>query len=408
MELENLLDIDINPFLDAKSHLNSELALATADYARIKAAAENDIQPLRSQIRSVYASIETPIDYVKSEIKKLPLAADSMSMEVQNFPRNTNTQDSRTYATAISKFVAGQTSFLGVHASTQMTTATQIQASEHAANHDLIGTLVFSVSCTHKNVAVHAPLVLNVDKGVKVWNSMFERDDKLDPTKTDNIRSAAKSAASPSTANKFSIILGVTYGSRFVGMVHVLNDTDTSVSQTLISSASSWQAQMDAGGWFESNSGGFRVSKSIGNEMKHLLSSQNVASHVTLISAGITPSLIANNVKLGIEMFAKFDPQASIETIATIQNATVADQTTIKAGADAARTWQQMVSLKAGEIKAALSALAEVDDGSNKILDVNSMMTALEDYIKRVSEGNVGVPINYYLKDITKDTLAQL
>src|SRR4051794_13518479 len=80
----------------------------------------------------------------------------------------------------------------------------------------------------------------------------------------------------------------------------------------------------------------------------------------------------------------------------------------MKGGADAARTGQQMVSLKAGEIKAALSALAEVDDGANKILDINSMMTALEDYLKKVAEGNSGVPINYYLKDITKDMHAQM
>ena len=165
---------------------------------------------------------------------------------------------------------------------------------------------------------------------------------------------------------------------------------------------------MDVGGWFEANSGGFGISESIGNEMKYLLSSQNVASHVILISAGIIPSIVANNVKLGVERFAKFDPQASMETIATIQNATVADQSTVKAGADTARTGQQMVVLKAGEIKAALSALAEVDDGSNKILDINSMMTALKDYIKKVSEGKAGVPINYYLKDITREMLAQL
>ncbi|KAK3990397.1 hypothetical protein QBC44DRAFT_368925 [Cladorrhinum sp. PSN332] len=74
----------------------------------------------------------------------------------------------------------------------------------------------------------------------------------------------------------------------------------------------------------------------------------------------------------------------------------------------AARTGGQMVSMKAGEVKAALSALAEIDDGANKIVDINSMMNALEDYLKKAADGSSGVPINYYLKDITKDMLAEM
>jgi hypothetical protein len=76
----------------------------------------------------------------------------------------------------------------------------------------------------------------------------------------------------------------------------------------------------------------------------------------------------------------------------------VADQGTVSQAAEAARTGQQMTSMKA----------AEIDDGANKILDVNSMMTALDDYLKKASDGSSGVPINYNLKDITKGTLCEM
>ena len=414
VELENLGGIESKRLHEVKVNLNTALRDAAVRYATEKVKAEKAIPPLRSELRSALKSIDTPVDYVKSEIKTLPLATDSLSMDVQYFPKDSPKdspkgspkKDSEKYANRISKFVSDQTSFLGTDASIQMATTAQKQASQQAETNNLVGTLVFSISCTHKNVAVFAPLILNVDKGFKIWNSMFGEDDRLDPTKPESIKSAAKTA--PDTSKKFSIISGVTYGSSFVGMVHILGNTNTSVSQTLESSASSWQAQMNAGAWFAANSGGFGVTETIGNEIKHLLSTQNVASHVTLISAGVIPSAVANNVKYGVEKFAKFDPHVSMETIATIQNATIADQTTIKAGADAARIGQQMMSLKAGEIKATLSALAEVDDGINKSLDVNSMMTALNDYINKIGEGHAGVPINYYLKDITKDTLAQM
>ena len=42
-----------------------------------------------------------------------------------------------------------------------------------------------------------------------------------------------------------------------------------------------------------------------------------------------------------------------------------------------------MVSLEAAEIEAALFALGDIDDNQNKLLDVNSLTTALEEYFKK-------------------------
>jgi hypothetical protein len=36
------------------------------------------------------------------------------------------------------------------------------------------------------------------------------------------------------------------------------------------------------------------------------------------------------------------------------------------------------------------------------------MMIALDDYLKKASDGTSGVPINYYLKDITKGMLCEM
>ena len=76
--------------------------------------------------------------------------------------------------------------------------------------------------------------------------------------------------------------------------------------------------------------------------------------------------------------------------------------------ADAAKTGAQVLAMKTNDIKAGLSALSEIKQQANKILDINSMMTALDDYCKKASSGDCGVPINYYLKDITKDVLAEM
>lgn len=406
-ELGNL-GVNTKVIDEAVKDLNKDLASTAADYAKTKIDAEKTIRGLRSNIRGVHANVETPVDYVKTEIKSMPLAADSVNMDVQYFSLDSMGQNSQSFADAISSFVSKSASALGNSIQSQTSAAAQKQVSQQLSSHKITGTLVISVSCTHKNASVLAPCVLNVDKGIKVWNHLNPKD-KLVPTNQESMMQLAHQDDMDGD-NRFSVISGMTFGSSFVGMVHILNSTDTTVSQSLSSLAGTMQMsmQMDAAAFIEKSSGGFGVNASMANDVKSLLSAQNISSHVTLICMGVIPSMVANDVKMGVEKFAQFDPQSSMQAISTIQNATVANQDSVKASADAARTGGQMLSMKSAEIKSTLSALAEVDDGNNKMLDVNSMMTALDDYLKKAADGTSGVPINYYLKDITKSMLVEM
>jgi len=403
-ELVNM-GIDVTPLTEKLNALNERITQTATNYCQTKIEAEAAIEPLRRNIVSVKDAPESPVDFVKTQIKSMPLATDSINMDVQYFSQDTNSEHSKDFAKQIGGFVSASTSWMGTKASSQMTTSATQQVNQQTKQHDISGTLVLSVSCTHKNTALLAPFVLNVDKGIKVWNHYFGDSDKIDPN---NLKTMTDLANTNEKDKKFSIISGVTYGSSFVGMVHILNSSQTSSSQSMTSIAASLQAQMDAGAWFESASGGFGVNTSFSNSVKNLLSSQNITSHVTMICMGAIPSIVANEVKMGVEKFADSDPKASMEALASLQNATTADQDSVKQSADAARTGQQMVSMKAGDIKATLSALAEIDDGANKVLDINSMMAALEDYVSKVADATSGVPLNYYIKDITKDMLAEM
>ena len=53
------------------------------------------------------------------------------------------------------------------------------------------------------------------------------------------------------------------------------------------------------------------------------------------------------------------------------------------------------------------SSLGEYDDKNNKVIDTNSLMTAMEDYVKKAIAGDAGVPINFFLKPITANELAE-
>ncbi|KAJ3469576.1 hypothetical protein MRS44_003641 [Fusarium solani] len=344
-ELANL-GISTTDLDDALKTVNGSIGTAAANYAKERA--------------------ESLVDYVKTEIKTMPLATDSMSMDVQFFSVDSNDEHGAAHAKAISAFVSSSNSFLGANVQRQLSEAAQSQTALQFSEHKITGTLVISASCTHKNASVLAPCILNVDKGVRAWNRIF-KDDRLNPT---NVKEMAKIAQAHDTEGK--------------------------------------RDSMDAGAWFAEQSGGVGVNATFGDEVKSLLSTQNVTSHVTLISMGVIPSIVANNVAMGVKEFAEFDPKSSMDAIASIQNATAAEQSSVGEAADAARTGAKMMSLKGSEIKSALSALGDIDDGQNKVLNINSLMTALEDYVTKVPDATSGVPLNYYLKDITKGMLAEM
>ena len=166
---------------------------------------------------------------------------------------------------------------------------------------------------------------------------------------------------------------------------------------------------MDVGAWFEKKQGGFGIDASFSNDAKKLLSSQNITSHISLVTMGVIPTIEANDVQLAVKQFTDFSPDKMGAELAALQNATaITDRDSVNASAEAARTGQAMVSLTGTKMQSALAAVGEIDDGSNKMLDINSLMTAFTDYVNKAIAGNVGVPINYYLKPITRSQLAQM
>ncbi len=408
MTIQEMIDmgVDVTDLIKESQEIDSEVQKAAVAFGKAKVAAEKAIQPLRSKVSMVDEEIESPIDYNKSIIKQMPISADSMQMNVQYFSYDENAQSSASHAATVSSFVSESLSIFGEGQSSQASESAQSQVNSQVSRHSIAGTLVICITCTHKNAQVFAPFILDVDKAVRAWNALFPND----MIKTNDPESIAKiEAKSETKADKsFNLLSGATYGSSFVGMVHILNTTDSSSFQSMESIASSMQETFDIGGWFASGTGGFGVADSFSNSAKDLLSTQNIQSHASLVTMGIIPSIKSNQVKVGVQGFSDFDPAKEMQDLATLQGATASENNTISSAADAARTGQQMITLKNETIKSTLNGLSEIDDGANQIIDTNSMMTAMDDYVQKCIEGgeNLGVPINYYLKPITQSMIA--
>jgi hypothetical protein len=409
MTVQEMIDmgIDVTALQAESTEIGKQVQKSAEAYGLAKIASEKAIQPLRATIAGVSEEIESPIDYLRSQIKKMPISSDSMQMNVQYFSLDENEQGSQSHASSISSFISESLSYLGDKQSAQVSGSVQTQVNAQTSRHSISGTLVICITCTHKNAQVFAPFILDVDKAVKAWNKLYP-DDMI---KTNDAASIAQIQAKAETKEEksFYLLSGATYGSSFVGMVHVLNTTDTRSSQTMESVASSLQSTFQVGGWFADVTGGFGVSASFSNSAKNLLSTQNIQSHCSLVTMGIIPSIKSNEVKMTVQQFTNFSPDKDMERLATLQGATATENNSVATSAEAARTGQQMIALKSATIQSALAGVADIDDGKNKIIDVNSMMDAMQDYIDRCVQGaeNVGVPINYYLKPVTQSMIAR-
>lgn len=403
-ELDNM-NVDTSELAEESKEIGTQIQEAAVQYASAKLSGKKSIQDLKAQ-SIVSSSWESPLDYNRTKIKKMPLSADSMNMNVQYFSRDQNDQSSKTQSQNIQAFISNEFKFLGDTFSDQASKAAASQMNSQYSRHDIAGTLVIAVSCTHKDAALLAPCIIDVDKAINVWNAMY-KDDMI---KTDSPASLLSIAQDSQTENEkaLTIVSGATYGSCFVGMVHILNSTNTISSEKINSLAESIQAQCKINSWFSSASGGFGLSEQFAADIKNLLSTQDIMSHCTITTRGSIPSIKSNQVKMAVQQFMNFDGKSAMDSIATLQNATASDKDSVDASAEKARIGQQMVALKNAQVKGVLSGLSEIDDGSNKVLDINSMMTAFEDYIDKALKGELGVPINYYLKAIPKSQLAQM
>jgi hypothetical protein len=82
-ELAELGIIDTQSIDSELETLNNSISESVKNHADLKIKAETQARNLRQQIPALNSQVETPVDYAKTGIKTMPLAADSMNMNVQ-------------------------------------------------------------------------------------------------------------------------------------------------------------------------------------------------------------------------------------------------------------------------------------------------------------------------------------
>ncbi len=216
------LNIDTTNLIEKSAEVGRSIITAATGYSTTCLEQETKIQELKTGMQTVNTSLESPVDYDKSKIREMPLSADSLTMDMQYFSFDDNQSSAGSTIATIKDFIDASTSVLGD------TMSGKIQRHGRRPGPSAKGEPRYhrhpdhlEASCTHRNALIMSPLVLDVDKAVAVWNELFPGEEERIDAKTPS--AMRKITVEPnSSSQSIGLLSGATYGSSFVGMVHIL------------------------------------------------------------------------------------------------------------------------------------------------------------------------------------------
>ncbi|MBJ7317171.1 MAG: hypothetical protein KYX67_00160 [Brevundimonas sp.] len=387
--------------------LMKDIMAAATDLGQKVVAAEKAIVQAKTEAgqSQIGSQLQSPVDFAASQLTAMPISSDSMNMDVQYFRYESNTQSAKSAADSVSSFVGAKvSSFLGTAFGASAAASANSSMTSASQNHHIMGTLVICANCTSRQAQIFSPLVLDVDAAIDSYNK--QASDKMPVEDPNSMKKMALTNQDDDPTKCLPILIGATYGSSFVGFVHFEQIEDTTSSQSAESQAFQARAEADEDMLFENLQGTWGMDAQSANSLKNLLSTTNIQSHCSVITMGLIPSIKSNQVMTSIKAL-QGDPKSDMEGLAALQDATNSSNVSVAAGAAAARKGEAMAQMKSDYIKAAVDAVADVDQSTNQVIDLNSLQVALDDYVGKASEGQIGVPINFYLKYVTKRDIAK-
>jgi len=227
-------------------------------------------------------------------------------------------------------------------------------------------TLVITCMCTHKNAITISPCVFDKARLEEAWNTQFQ-DNRIDEEETKEHE-----------GDKLYMVSGASYASALVGMVTFVNESKK-------------QSTLDSEIWkknFDSNMKCMKLLKALRpkkfkkeikgsnlQEVMNMVANQTVSVHFNLYCSGLIPHLEKQKLETKIKLC-------------------------------------QLDTKNFGDkMKELFAALGQGDTTKTSVLNVNTLMNAFDNYLSLASSGDttkIGVPVNYFLKPITKSLIIDI
>lgn len=400
------LGVDIGELKTKIADLNQKVSDAARDYMAARIVNDTGVQQLREEVASIenVAGLESPLDFSEVTVERLALASDSIRIDVQYFSYGSNDETNAAAILSIEGVIRETTAPLGSTAR-DVPKAAAAQVHQQLRNHSLAGTLVITASATHRASAMLQPLKLDVDKAVEVWNSMYgAAGDGINTSDLSAMIQASEAPEGAAGANNLTLLTGANYGSSFIGMVHMVNTETTGTGGLAADQEEAVQEQMRLGGWMKAATGGFGMDETVLENVRKLLSSQSVSTHANLIVLGAVPSLASAHLRSGVATLLG-EPRVA----GGVHGPSYDSHQTASTMADSSRKGGQQMAMQSGLMQSVIQGLGTIDHGSNKVVDLNTLMNTFDNYIAEVSDADsVGIPISFFFKKISKTRIARL
>lgn len=400
------LGVDITELKARIVELNKHVSDAARDYMTARIANDTGVQQLREEVAAIenVSGLESPLNFTGMTVERMPLASDSIKLDLQYFSYGSNDDTTATAIANIESAIRESTEVLGTSAR-DVPKAAAAQVHQQLKNHNLVGTIVITASATHRSSALLQPVVLDVDKAVEVWNSVHSAaGEGINTTDLASMIKTSETQGTATDANNLTLLTGANYGSSFIGMVHMVNNEMTSAGLDA-EQEDAVQNQMRMGGWLKAATGGFGVDESVLDNVRKMLSTRNVSTHVNLIVLGSVPSLASSQLRMGVTTLLDGPQRAGSKVPGLAHDS----RQTTSSMADQALKGAQQSALQGGLTQNLIQGLGNIDQSSNKIVDLTTLMNAFDNYIAQASsEASVGIPISFFFKKISKAHIARL
>ncbi|MGE0351540.1 hypothetical protein [Hydrogenophaga sp.] len=403
------LGVDIAELKARMGDLDQRVSDAARDYMVTRVANDSAAQKIREDMGVIDSAsgLESPLDLTGVQVARLPLGADSIRMDVQYFSYGSNDDTTASALSGIENAIRESVSSMGPNAREIARTA-GAQIEQQRKHHNVSGTLVITASCTHRETAVLDPLNIDVDRAIEIWNRMHGTGaDALGATGLKAMQTAAK-APSGSGDKSMTLLVGAHYGSSFVGMVHMVNQ-EMAGTGLLAGQEEALQEQMRLGGWLQAAAGGFGVDESVVDNVRKLLSTQSVSTHANVIALGVVPTFSSAQLQMGVAKVLD-DQSRRMGSQAEVAHGLGGDGLrTVQSGADAALKGSHLMAMQGGMMQNLIQGLGKIDQGANRVMDLNSLMNAFTNYLEQVRQPTAaGVPVSFLFRKITRAQLARL
>lgn len=396
------LNIDTSEIETEITNLEKEIVTEANKYLSLKIANERKIIEVESSIGKIEQEIDTPVDFKQTKFEHLPLASASLKMEIQYFSFSETRYGQDKNLKSMKKMISSSTGIFGADRSTEATTSAIEQATAQMLHYEVQGTILITATCTHKNITLMSPLILNPDKCIAIWNQIYPHE-IINTSSIPDLKTLVDDNNKQFT-NVIPILSGARFGSSLIGMVHITkSNKPKSLNRKNNNILSDIEDAITTHNVISELSGDISNQKQLMDNLNIILSNNNISSHVTITSIGSIPKVTSNLTQNISKNFLNEANNLAIDQSFSIESSEqTSNQTTTSNSDKNTKRKKNILSIEGEKLKSVMTAFSEIDLIKNQTIDINSLMQTLDNFIENADKNNSGAPIGFYMTKVNK------